>query len=238
MPDPLRTILLFLALFCCIEAVLFGQTNTTSRNGVQIISMGFDTTRLDAYRADPDYQYQRRAPEPSLLSRLWNNFLDYLESLFAEGSGITERFLVILLIIGAILVLTYFFLRSRFQYVFAKGDRRMHGSGHVLSVDTRSVSLDTRINNALDGEDYRMAYRYTYIQLLKQLHQQGMLRLHGDKTNRDYTREMQASPVQADFLILAEAFDFTWYGDYPIDRDTFEKYRQMTQEILKQVPHR
>lgn len=195
----------------------------------------FDTVKLKSYLENPDFQYQRRAPSTSLIQRLWNDFLHYLESLFSEGSGITKRFLVILLIAGAIVVLAYFFMRSRFQFLFAKGDKKMRSSIRILNEDVRISSLKEHISNALHAGDYRTAYRWTYINLLRHLHQSGLLRLHGDKTNRDYIQEMKSTPVHADFLVLAEAFDFTWYGDYPIDRLTFDQYQGVSERILHQI---
>jgi hypothetical protein len=120
----------------------------------------------------------------------------------------------------------------------ARADRKMKSSMRILNQDVRIASLADQINSALDSGDYRSAYRWTYLNLLRHLDQAGLLRLHGEKTNRDYQREISKTSLRSEFLVLAEAFDFTWYGDYPIDREAFDRYNLVAENILIQLDNR
>lgn len=194
----------------------------------------FDTTQLQEYLEDPAYQYQKRAPKTSWVQRLWQDFLDYLERMFSDGADFGERLFSILLVAGAIVVLAYFFLRSRFQNLFVRGDRRRGRSMRILDEDVPVEQLAQKIRVAIQEGDYRTAYRWTYIDLLHKLGQSGTISLHGNKTNRDYKREFRAAHMQQDFTTLADAFDFTWYGEYPIDQSTFDEYGALVGKILSQ----
>ncbi|HLF65241.1 MAG TPA: DUF4129 domain-containing protein [Saprospiraceae bacterium] len=229
----LRLSLLALLLSCAGKYMPLAQTTAIVTE--KLTSPGFDTLQLKAYLADPEYQYQRRAPESSWFSRLWRDVVDYIERLFSEGAGMSERILAILLIGGAMIVLAYFFLRSRFGNIFSRGERRIGASTRILNEDVPSRSLAEKIHRALNSGDYRTAYRWTYLDLLRTLGHAGLIRLHGDKTNRDYKHEMSASLLQPDFLLLADAFDYTWYGDYPIDRKTFDQYTTVIGTLIRQI---
>ncbi len=195
----------------------------------------FDTAQLRTYLSDPAYQYQKRAPQESWLGRLWQSVLDYFERLFSENAGFGERMLAILLIGGAIVILSFFLLRSRFQNIFSRGDKRNRKAMRILNEDVLVSQLSQRIQAALDSGDFRTAYRWTYIDLLHSLGQSGVIRLHGNKTNTDYKLEIKASLIKEDFTVLADAFDFTWYGEYPIDRSTFDEYTSRVANVLKQT---
>ena len=106
----------------------------------------------------------------------------------------------------------------------------------ILDEDIPVAHLAQKIKAAIREGDFRTAYRWTYIDLLHKLGQSGTISLHGNKTNRDYKREIRAPQIQSDFATLADAFDFTWYGEYPLDQSTFDEYNTLVANILSQSP--
>lgn len=227
----IRYFILFMVLFTITG--LAGQDNARVAAS-EIASPQFDTLELREYLNDPAYQYQKRAPKTSWIQRIWRDFLNYLEQMFSDGADFGEQLISILLIGGAIVLLSYFFLRSRFQNFFVRGDRRNGRSMRILDEDVPVEQLARKIRAAIQERDYRTAYRWTYIDLLHRLGQNGTISLHGNKTNRDYKREIRDSRIQSDFATLADAFDFTWYGEYPIDPSIFAEYNVLVSNILNQ----
>lgn len=228
----IRLYIISLIVFCGIMR-LTGQGNDVLVLN-ETSSPQFDTTQLREYLEDPAYHYQKRAPKTSWIQRIWQDFLRYLERMFSDGADFGERLFSILLVAGAIVLLSYFFLRSRFQNLFVRGDRRNGRSMRILDEDIPIEQLAQKIKVAIQEGDYRTAYRWTYIDLLHRLGQSGTISLHGNKTNRDYKREIRAPQIQSDFATLADAFDFTWYGEYPIDQSTFDAYNTLVVKILGQ----
>jgi hypothetical protein len=105
----------------------------------------------------------------------------------------------------------------------------------ILNEDVPVTQLSQKIQEALNSGDYRTAFRWTYINLLHRLGQSGVIRLHNNNTNTDYKREINTVSIQQDFGALADAFDFIWYGEYPIDRPTFDQYNALVVNVLKQT---
>jgi hypothetical protein len=196
---------------------------------------GFDITRLNEYKADPDYQYDRRKPETSWLQRIWRRVQDFFDGLFSAGAGLGERILILLLVGIALVVILYFLFKSGFQGLFMRGDRKHDTEVSILNTDVRISTLGSRIHTALAEKDYRSAYRWSYIELLHKLAEAGIIRLHANKTNRDYLHEMNASPLRPEFSSLAHAFDFVWYGEYPLNQERYEEYAALRDSLLKQV---
>jgi hypothetical protein len=195
----------------------------------------FDTIDLNRYKADPDYRYEQKAPETSWLQAIWDRVVDYIKDLLSNNSSYSQRLLSILLIAGAVIIMGYFLAKARFLNIFSRNDRRKKESIRILNAEVEVDQISQRISNALEEKDYRAAYRWVYIDLLHQLGRRKLVRLHGNKTNRDYKEELAQSVFHTEFAFLADAFDFVWYGEHAIDQPTFETYQGHTRNILNAV---
>jgi hypothetical protein len=223
---------------CTILCILYAQPvaqNAVSATPVYITVIDFDTSQLNRYRENPDYQYQRKAPKTSWLESLWQRIVGYFKHLFSAGTSLSTRILMVVLIAGAILALTYFFMRAKFHSVFMKRNRRTGYMMRILDEDVPVSTLSSRISAAVAAGDYRMAYRWTYIDLLRYLDTKRVIRIVGNKTNSDYLREVDSQSWSKDFAILADAFDFIWYGEYPVDQQSFQRYQAIASQLIHQT---
>jgi len=195
---------------------------------------GFDSARLKSYLKNPEYQYVRYAPH-SWLGDLWNAIKHWFRQLFSKSQSAGEQILKVFLILGALILLLYFFMQSRFQKLFSRSDQRYGDTVQILNEEVAVETLNDKIAGALRDHNYREAYRWTYIQLLHQLDQAGAIRLRGNKTNRDYVAEFSIPSLRNDFMSLANAFDYSWYGEYAIEGSSFESYRNLSANIMRQT---
>ncbi len=83
------------------------------------------------------------------------------------------------------------------------------------------ANLNELINQALQSKDYRLAVRYHYLQILKQLINQKLIDWHPDKTNRDYIKDLSNKNIQPAFINLTHIYDYVWYGKYKPDENDF-----------------
>ena len=76
------------------------------------------------------------------------------------------------------------------------------------------MSLQERAEQA--GQ-FTIAVRLLYIQLLKDLQDNGLLHYRRDYSNRDYQHQLSASPLLTDFRAVTVDYERYWYGKYPLD---------------------
>lgn len=219
-----------LLIFLC----LLPQTISTQDRSAHIAArdLQFDTVALQKYANDPAYRYDSKPPESSFLMKLWRQFVDRLKEAF--GSAGNQRILVLILLAGVLGILIYHFAKTHVASVLMKKDLRLEDP-YVLDTRPDEDRIAVLITAAVEQEDFRSAFRWTYIDLLKKLAAHGIVQLHRTKTNRDYRAEVAGHPIGSGFAQLADAFDYVWYGEYQIDRQAFEKQRTQALQILNQI---
>jgi len=223
-------------ILCCLSLLV--TMRLASQNAtLDIVPQfpGFDTAVLATYAADPDYQYTQSTPEESLLDRWWKAFKNMLRDLFFEGRNTGRAILYIILIGGAAILLIYFLSNSRFQGAFTGRDHTMD-SGRILETDLPETPLDILAARAFEAGDFRLAFRWGYLDLLRKLSDQRHLRLHAEKTNRDYKYEMGKHPQSQSFVMLANTFDRIWYGGYPMDASAYAECQLLMDMVVAENP--
>ena len=174
---------------------------------------------LDAYRADPDFQYHRtEARGPSLWQRFWT----WLSRLFGDSAGqappgFWTTVFVLLSVLGLGWAVTRV-LQAGGSGLFSRSDRAPDGAPLLDVEDIAEVDLGTRLRTALAAGNHREAVRVRYLQTLQALDAAGVVAWRRDKTNRQYAAEVGAArPALADpFRDATRVFDAVWYGERPV----------------------
>lgn len=176
---------------------------------------------LDAYRADPAFQYDDpQAEGPSL----WEQVLRWLrrtlwDPVFENTTPDLRRYVLIALAVLALGWAVARLLRVEGAGVFARRSDPGGGAGPLLDAEAiAEVDLATRLRAALGAGDHREAVRVRYLLLLQALDASGALAWRRDKTNRQYVAEVRASrPGRArTFARATRVFDAVWYGERPV----------------------
>ena len=79
--------------------------------------------------------------------------------------------------------------------------------------------------------DYRSAIRYHFLFVLKKLSDKKRINWNPEKTNKDYVRELKADHLQEEFSKLSYIFDYVWYGEFSIDEESYEKFKEQYQSF-------
>ncbi len=174
---------------------------------------------LDAYRADPDFQYDRpEARGPSLLER----FFAWLRRLWSPvadntSAGFRETIYVLLAVLALGWAVTRL-LRVGGTGLWARKDAPVGGAPLLDVEDIAEVDLGPRLRQALAAGDHREAVRVRYLQTLQALDAAGVVAWRRDKTNRQYAAEVGAArrELAAPFRAATRVFDAVWYGERPV----------------------
>ncbi len=203
----------------------------------------FDDARIKHYSKDPDFDYSE-----SVQDSWWTRFKNYLRLQWSKfiiwlfGEVPTSSFLLFIL-----KVLPYLILLGVLFFFLWLFHRLNPGGAFIEKAPTNTVftteeeaivasqDIDHMIEKALQEDNYRMAIRYQYLQVLQFLKNEGLIHYQSDKTNTEYARELDQEFQKSTFLNLSKIYDYTWYGNFPAHRGKFEQMRKGYLDLTKTV---
>lgn len=226
--------------FCVliIVPVAFAQQPATQTD-LQVRQ--FDQNRLEQFRADEDFRYDREVlpDSPNWWQRFKQWLLEQIFGLFTnERTADTMKWMIYLVaglvILYVILKLTKTNLRG---LLFNQSARRSVASGD-LEENIHALDFDALLAEAIARQQYGRAVRLHYLKVLKQLTDRDLISWRINKTNHDYERELRRPDLLPDFRHLTFLFEYICYGDFPVSQAEFEQaraeFRQFEQKISSQ----
>ena len=89
--------------------------------------------------------------------------------------------------------------------------------------DIEEVDALDGFKKAITVSDYRSAIRMQFIKVLQMLQEGNHIHWRPEKTNRDYSRELNGTSFKSSFRELSSIYELVWYGNTSIDKDIFER---------------
>jgi len=136
---------------------------------------------------------------------------------------------------GAAILFVLFIVYKLFSTgSFLAKDSRPNNVNIVTAEEEKHVKdrdFDRLINNAVKQQNYRLATRYLYLQLLQKLSLAGAIDFAADKTNSEYLREITGKTYKEDVAMLTRYYEYVWYGEFAIDENQYrvlaEKFKRL-----------
>ena len=88
--------------------------------------------------------------------------------------------------------------------------------------DIHEADIDGLLQRAINTKEYRLAIRYYYLSVLKDLSNKKLIDYHKDKTNSEYLFEIENETTRSSFSYLSYVYSYVWYGEFPIDETNFK----------------
>ncbi|RYY40508.1 MAG: DUF4129 domain-containing protein [Chitinophagaceae bacterium] len=134
-----------------------------------------------------------------------------------------------LLVIAGFLVLLHFVLLSMNINVFARSGVSVEVPADSEPVeDIFNRDYDKEVARALAAQDYRLAIRLRYLQLLRELSDRNIIQYRAGATNGVYVSQLWGSAYYTDFFRATRTFEYAWYGMLPV---TEPAYLRMQEDI-------
>ena len=133
------------------------------------------------------------------------------------------KYALLMLALLALLIAIYFVIR---MIRLAKNEpTKKVALNDIILENIASIGLsefDKEIHKYLDNGDFKLAFRWRFLKLLKRLEEKNLIQFERDKTNKDYYHELsdKVSMHQA-FGVLCLNFDPIWYGHKSIGRQSY-----------------
>jgi hypothetical protein len=192
--------------------------------------------RLRAFREQRDFKYVTVKSENSAWDLLWLRFWRWVADLLETRPG---KLLWEYGIYAALLVAFVFVVLKLMQVditrAFGRAPQRAPLSYDAQSEDIHALDFQTLLREAEASGNYRLAVRLGYLEVLKQLTDQGLIRWQPDKTNHDYLYELPAGPLATAFRELTRQFDYVWYGEHDDLTPTHYAQARTTREAFQQL---
>lgn len=127
-----------------------------------------------------------------------------------------------------------------YKLVFAEGGFRktVSSANNVKVLEEEEVTptpgrnFDTAVAKAVSENNYRLAVRYLYLQLLQRLAAAGAIEFAVDKTNTEYLRELTGKPYKEAVSELTRYYDYVWYGEFEMDAALYAKVESKFKNLV------
>jgi len=199
----------------------------------------FDVNAIKKYKEDKDFNYKGEATgQPSFWERFWQWLWNKILGLFGKIPYVGSFFKYLLLGLS-IALLTYVIFKSLGidAIQLLRGDAKKVDIRYSESLENiNEMNFEAEIEKAVSQHNFRLAVRLLYLKCLKQLSDKNLIQWQIDKTNAKYLYEL-TDPVQKQtFGLLTRQFEYIWYGNFSIDKDTFSNINLLFQNFKSYLP--
>lgn len=226
---------IFFFIFISVSTICFSQQQVYT-DTAPVDKRLFDAEDLKHIKADKDFQYDRyKEPPRSLWNRFWSWFWYKIYQLLSTKGGHTTMRSVFI-ILGAA-VIAFFILKvmkMKEGSLFGRNSRE-NLNYTISSDDIHAISFEEAIQQAIDSSNYRLAIRLLYLQSLKKLSDSGYINWQLNKTNTDYLLETREKKWHSLFADLTQDFEYTWYGETPVNKEQFNVVQQQFFQLNNQL---
>lgn len=201
----------------------------------------FDRDFKSRYDSDA-FNYEERTPDKSL----WQRFLDWLARKLSQWFDVKDAetsanilkyvgwTLLILVALGTAYLIARILLRREGRWIFAKSaDSGLRYDEMVGNIER--TDFDELIRRALVDNDLRLATRYQYLRLLRELSRRGIIEFDKEKTNSEYAYEIREEALRKRFQYLSYLYNYIWYGKFDVDESTYAKTASAFQETITKL---
>ena len=194
----------------------------------------FGEERLSGYRQDKAFRYEINPYRRNTIWQKINYFLARLFKAIFSEKGVAP-FLGSLILLGIIIFAVIKLSDGKFQWIFGKESKNKTGRVVLPDEEIGGINFTVLADQALQEGDLRLCVRYHYLYILKKLDENAFIRWNKDKTNRDYLREIQVPGIRSQFRIQTLAFDYVWYGKFPLSDDQFQNIQSGFENLIKSI---
>lgn len=187
-----------------------------------LLLRSFKTEKLTTYKKDPAFNYIEKTAPSGWWQRFKHWFYDKLANLFINRkSSLVLKWLVILLGASALIFLVYKLSGMNIMHIFERQSRSDRTQLVDPTENIHAIDFDVALQQAIESNNFKSAIRLLYLKSLKELTDKQYIDWQPGKTNQTYIQELNEKPFQDNFALLTNQFEYTWYGDFTVQKQHF-----------------
>ncbi len=242
----MRKYLLFIiiiALAFCKKGV--AQKNTQNVTDTLVIDNQDMERRVFPFNFKEAYSGEEYTYESDKVSKGWfTRFKEWFAKKIKEWfdfEGTTEAndiadFLIklfyVLIIIAVIFIIVKAILNNEGRWVFGKKSDRKIIKVDDIETNLHIVDFKSLIKEAVTTNNYRLAIRYYYLWVLKELTKKEYIEYDVEKTNNDYLNEIDNKDLKANFSYASYLYNYIWYGEFKVEDKEFKKALSVFKSLI------
>lgn len=249
--------ILLILIFVCICVNVNAYSASYSNTSPSIVSISkSDSLKLDESKLEPrkfrdindaysgeDFVYERTRENSSW----WTRFKLWLSDLFRnwfniknsdEASNITDLMLKIGAITIFLLVAFFIFkaiMNNEGNWIFGKSSDKNIIPVTDIESNLSITDFKKLTKDAENSEEYRLAVRYYYLWLLKNLTNAEVIEYDVEKTNSDYYNEIASENIKKQFSYTSYLYNYIWYGEFDVSKLDYYKAKKVFTNFINSV---
>ena len=193
--------------------------------------------------SDEDFIYERTVENSGWWSRFKQWLSDFFKRLFnltneGQASNATDIAIKTAGVIFFLLVIYFIFravVNKEGTWVFGQSSDKSIIPVTDIENNIHSTNFKALISEAENNNNYRLAIRYYYLWLLKQLTQEELIEYDVEKTNSDYKNEIASKAIKKEFSYTSYLYNYIWYGEFDVNEEQFNKAKHAFINFLKTI---
>lgn len=196
----------------------------------------FSEEKLRELKNNPDLDYEQL---PTVAETLWDRILKWLAQFFdsffdAAYDTNWGRVLLYTGLVALIIFLVMMLLRvNAFRMFFGRGGSP--AKFEAIEENIHEMDFEKLIQEAIDQQNFRKAIRLLFLYSLKLLSDRQLILWELGKTNHEYVGELERTDLKSGLNELSFYFDYAWYGNFQVNRETFNKVQSMFHDFKSKL---
>lgn len=242
----MKLFLFILTIICCSNSLPAQKDSIASSPVVQygtqsdLEPVNFDKAKLEEYRQLKDFDYLTEIEKDSWWTRFkkwldmkYQQFMDWLFGEYKANAilALLLKLLPYLIIAGILALIVWLFIRLNPGASFLVEPQEPRVNFNEEEEIIHKADISGLIDEAIANRDYRLAIRYYYLRLLKQLDSHGFIQYEFQKTNAEYLIEIKEEDLQSSVKKIIRLYNFIWYGNFPVSAEDFNRVQENFRSI-------
>ena len=190
----------------------------------------FDEEKISAFKKQKDFEYINEVKNESWWTRFkkWINakYYELINWLFGDyqPNSILAFFIAIipwLLLLLFLGLVVWLFSRLNPGGLILQKPKQSEVFITEEEELVKSEDLPALIKEAIQNGQFRLAVRYYYLNELRKLDALHLINYEYQKTNKDYSDEIEDEGIRRHFSEITKLYEFIWYGSFQVSEMDF-----------------
>lgn len=141
------------------------------------------------------------------------------------------------IVIGGFAAFIMIYLANSNISLFRRKSKYITGisGGELATDDIFTINYQNEIEKAVLHNNYRVAVRLLFLQLLKRLSEKNLIQYTHEKTNLDYLMQLSPTIYYQDFFRITRNYEYSWYGQFNINPEKFDVIKNDFEKLEQRI---
>lgn len=209
---------------------------------VQVNDNHFKNNFQSKYK-DNAFIYEVQIPKKNAWDRFKEWLFRLLNNIFSFKSkpkALHNIDLIIKVLAGIIIVFVVYLiikaiLNKEGNWIFGRNSQTKIENYSEIEKNIHLIDFKKLIKQAEENQDNRLATRYYYLWVLKELNERKIIEWNPEKTNSDYGYEIKNPILKDKFNYLSYLYNYIWYGEFTITPEIYSDSKKAFEKTLDSI---